>query len=179
MLLLRKASSSASTSLLPNPWRIVARADYQRTIDRVADRLSVLLTPDEQSQLLTRIDEIEKPVTVSEAELALVAALSQGYDPTPSQQAADETTALVEYFHYRHQLLQGSLSAQDVANLLGTTRQTPHDRLRRGTLLAIKDRGAWRFPRWQFDPDGPDGVLRGLPDVLRALRRISPLSQAS
>jgi hypothetical protein len=40
------------------------------------------------------------------------------------------------------------------------------------------DRGAWRFPLWQFDPEGPDGVVQGLPAVLRALR-LSPLGKVS
>jgi hypothetical protein len=47
-----------------------------------------------------------------------------------------------------------------------------------GTLLAVLDRGVWRFPAWQFDPEGPDGVVEGLPEVLRALE-VSPLAKAS
>jgi hypothetical protein len=31
------------------------------------------------------------------------------------------------------------------------------------------DRGALRFLSWQFDPEGPDGVIAGLPDVISAL----------
>ncbi|MGH3147230.1 MAG: hypothetical protein ACRDTR_15645, partial [Rubrobacter sp.] len=69
-------------------------------------------------------------------------------------------------------------TAPQVANLLDTTRQTPHDRVRSGTLLAVFDRGVWRFPAWQFDPEGPDGVIEGLPDVLQALHA-SPLAKAS
>ena len=64
------------------------------------------------------------------------------------------------------------------ADLLGTTRQTPHDRVKGGTLLAVSDRGAWRFPPWQFDPEGPDGVIEGLGEVLRSLNA-SPLARAS
>ena len=59
----------------------------------------------------------------------------------------------------------------DVAALLGVGRQTPHDRQKTGTLLGVKDRGQWRFPAWQFDPDGPDGVIAGLPEVIRSMRR--------
>ena len=33
----------------------------------------------------------------------------------------------------------------------------------------MRDRGALRFPAWQFDPDGPDGVIADLPRVFRAL----------
>ena len=65
-----------------------------------------------------------------------------------------------------------------MAGLLGTTRQTPHDRAGKGKLLAVMDQGRLRFPAWQFDPDGPDGVVAGLSDVLRALDA-SPLGKAS
>jgi len=72
-------------------------------------------------------------------------------------------------FDARRELLAGALDVADVADLLGVSRQTPHDRVRAQTMLAIKDGGRLRFPDWQFDPDGPDGVLAGLPQVLHAL----------
>lgn len=53
--------------------------------------------------------------------------------------------------------------------MLNTTRQTPHDRLKKNSLIAVQDNGVWKFPTWQFDPQGPDGVIAGLPDVLNAL----------
>lgn len=174
------AVPTATTYLGPDPRRIVsAVAKRQRRIDCIAAKLRVLLTPEDQERLLARIEEAETPPPASEADVALATALSSGYTATPSQRAADETAVLIEYFRYRHTLLEGALSASDVAAALGTTRQTPHDRLRRGALLAIMDRGVWRFPPWQFDPAGPDGVVRGLPQVLRALQHLSPLGRAS
>lgn len=77
-------------------------------------------------------------------------------------------------FAERRRLLAETISVGEVAQLLGVTRQTPHDRLRAGTLVGVKDHGQWRFPLWQFDADGPDGTLPGLPEVLSALR--GPLS---
>ena len=73
---------------------------------------------------------------------------------------------------------KSSLSGPQAAQMLGRPRQTPHDRVRAGTLLAVRERGGLRFPRWQFDPDGPDGILAGLPQVLKALD-ISPLAKVS
>lgn len=75
-------------------------------------------------------------------------------------------------------MLSGSLTAAEVASLLGTSRQTPHDRLKNQTLLGVLDRGAYRFPAWQFDPEGPDGVVNGLPSVSRALS-VSDLAKIS
>jgi hypothetical protein len=95
----------------------------------------------------------------------------------------DERLALdhisrLQYFQRRQELLQDSLTASQVARLLGTSRQTPHDRVRSGSLLAVLDRGALRFPPWQFDPQGPDGVVAGLPQVLRSLH-VPPLAKLS
>jgi hypothetical protein len=80
-----------------------------------------------------------------------------------------ELDSLFGYFKRRRELLEDSLTASEVADLLGTSRQTPHDRLKNRTLLGVLDRGAYRFPIWQFDAEGPDGVIEGFPEVLRAL----------
>lgn len=76
---------------------------------------------------------------------------------------------MLENFAYRRQLLAGALSAPQVAKLLGTSRQTPHDRVQAKTLLGVMDKGALKFPAWQFDPEGADGVIDGLPEILKAL----------
>lgn len=83
---------------------------------------------------------------------------------------ATEIAVLLRSFRRRKELLKASLSATEVAEVLGTSRQTPHDRAESGSMLAVLDRGALRFPAWQFDPSGPNGVIEGLPQVLRALR---------
>ena len=80
-----------------------------------------------------------------------------------------ELDSLFGYFKRRRELLENSLTASEVADLLGTSRQTPHDHLKNRTLLGVLDRGAYRFPIWQFDAEGPDGVIEGFPEVLRAL----------
>ena len=77
--------------------------------------------------------------------------------------------AMFALFEERKRLLHDSLSTTEVAEMLGTSRQTPHDRVKSKTLLAIEDNGQLRFPLWQFDAAGPNGVVEGLPDVLRAL----------
>jgi len=70
----------------------------------------------------------------------------------------------------RRELLAPCIGTSEVVSLLGLrNRQTPLDRIKARTLLAIRDQGQWRFPLWQFDPDGPDGVVAGLPDVLAEL----------
>lgn len=81
-----------------------------------------------------------------------------------------EMDSLLQYFQQRRHLLEGALTAPQVARLLGSSRQTPHDRVKARTLLGILDNGLLRFPAWQFDPEGPDGVIDGLPNILKILQ---------
>jgi hypothetical protein len=95
--------------------------------------------------------------------------------PSPEEVAAASRRHLARQFTLRRQLLRDTMTAAQVAELLGTTRQTPYDRYKANALLAIRDGGKLLFPLWQFDPNGPDGVLDGLRDVLRALE--APMSE--
>jgi hypothetical protein len=104
--------------------------------------------------------------------------LTDGREYSDRDRAELEAAANARFFQWRQELFKDSLSAPEVARLLGTCRQTPHDRVRARTLLAERDRGALRFPRWQFDANGPDGVLAGLSGVLKALD-VSPLAKMS
>lgn len=89
--------------------------------------------------------------------------------PTQEERARIYFLSLLDRFEARRRLLSDSLTAPQVARLLGSARQTPLTRLEADSLLAVYDRGVWRFPAWQFDPEGPAGVVAGLPEVLRAL----------
>lgn len=117
--------------------------------------------------------------TPEPAQANLVQALTGGRVYSPEERLALEAVSQEQYFQHRRALLSDALTAPQVARLLGTSRQTPHDRVRSGALLAVSDRGGLRFPAWQFDPQGPDGILAGLPLVLRALAGVPPLAQAS
>ncbi len=109
---------------------------------------------------------------------SLLGDVTCGREYTPEERVVLEIGALVRSYRLRSELLADSLTAPQVAELLDTSRQTPHDRARKGSLLAVLDRGSLRFPAWQFDPEGPDGVIAGLPRLLRALQ-VSPLAKVS
>lgn len=131
--------------------------------------------------------EIDEMVAVAEAAVAAAAspagsrtsAVTGEELPAAGEVAQVRRANLLRAFAERRRLLTGALSVGEVAELLGVGRQTPHDRARAGTLLAVKENGRLVFPDWQFDPDGPDGVVAGLPEVLRVLaeRPISPLGR--
>lgn len=78
--------------------------------------------------------------------------------------------AMMKEARARDRLLESAWNTRKVQEFLGgVSHQTPHDRRHSGTLLAILDRGEWRYPDWQFDASGPDRVVDGLPDIIRAL----------
>lgn len=146
----------------------LAAHSLQRLLDR--------LTPEELAFIT---GQLEKALQAQERRLSRrTAAAAEASVPYVSGHAGDEAAVLLRSFRRRRDLLKDSLGASEVAELLGTSRQTPHDRATSGSLLAILDRGVLRFPAWQFDPAGPDGVIDGLPRVLRALTT-SPFGKLS
>lgn len=114
--------------------------------------------------------EAEQAADVAGPESLGASALTGEALPSADGMRAIRLANLRRSFAARQTLLAATLTVNEVAEILGVGRQTPHDRQKAGTLLAIKDKGRWRFPDWQFDPDGPDGVVEGLPEANRALR---------
>jgi hypothetical protein len=86
------------------------------------------------------------------------------------EKKALELVSMLNYFEYRRKLLANALPNASVSEMLGVSRQTPHDRVNSGFLLGILDNNTLKFPEWQFDPEGPNGVVAGLPEVLAALK---------
>lgn len=86
------------------------------------------------------------------------------------ERIALEIASLLQFFAYRRRILQDALSASQVAEMMGISRQTPHDRAKAGVLLGVLDNNVLKFPAWQFDATGPNGVVQGLPEVLSTLK---------
>lgn len=152
----------------------------------VLRELSQRVAPDDLSVGLEALERAFEPKSAEETVVAksvLVSRLTDGRVINAKARAELEFSNLQRAFERRRHLLEGALSAAQVGALLGSkTRQTPHDRREAGTLLAIQDNGTWKFPLWQFDADGPDGVVAGLPETLRTLRAsgfVLPLHQAA
>ena len=149
----------------------------QRELESLADAVVQVLTRlpfDEIQCLVNQLQKKPSKMTNSKSNFSseqrdLAAKL--GVKPISDEEEQElEDTALKNYFEWRKKLLEDSLTAREVAKLINAkSRQTPHDRFKRNDLVAIQDNGVWKFPSWQFDPQGPDGVIDGLPDVLKAL----------
>lgn len=65
-------------------------------------------------------------------------------------------------------LLATSFTVSQVAAILGVSMGRVRQELYAGTMYGIKDVGAWRLPRWQFNDD----VTGLLPGIRRVLPRI-------
>jgi hypothetical protein len=154
-----------------------------------------LMTPQAEFQAAV-LDQLRRSQLDPAAQDALLQALSSAAEPaqaarlnqeehlnewlgeTPANAAQLEFEALRRSFALRRQLLASTIGSAEVNELLATgSRQTVHDRLKAGTLLGILDQGKWRFPLWQFDAEGPNGVINGLARVLQALQ-VSNLAKA-
>ncbi len=107
-----------------------------------------------------------KPTTLNDR---LIKKLTNNSSYSPAEKIELELETLQKYFERRRELLSNCVTTTQVAKLLGTSRQTPHDRVKNQSLLAVRDNGQWKFPIWQFDPQGADGVIDGLPEVLKNL----------
>jgi hypothetical protein len=134
------------------------------------------LDPPAQAALLQALSSVapRERAAIAKADVPLAEWLVE----PPANPAQLEFEALRRSFALRHQLLSSSIGTAEVNELLAAgSRQTVHDRLKAGTLLGILDQGKWRFPLWQFDADGPNGVIDGLAQVLQALQ-VSNLAKA-
>jgi excisionase family DNA binding protein len=163
----RSIDDSLRQALVPRRRRSPTRSAVA-ALEKVLERLE--LTPAEMRHMADAMAADRETARPRHAMDRDAARQIGGLTVPPSRRAELEARALKRYFDERRRLLEGSLSVDQVAELLGCSRQTPHDRAKTRTLLAVADGGRLRFPPWQFDADGPDGVIEGLPAVLRALR---------
>jgi hypothetical protein len=146
---------------------------YLESLAEAVQALSRLPLDDIQylvNQLQTEPEKMDKyKPEISKEQQDLAQEL--GVEPISDEEEQElENAAFKKFFGWRKKQLEDSFTAPEVAELIGAkSRQTPHDKLKRNDLIAIQDNGAWKFPKWQFDPKGPHGVVDGLPDVLKAL----------
>lgn len=140
------------------------------------------LIESESPQTLKRIGEklkaINNPPQISSDEEQL-ATLLGGRKYSAQEKKELQYLNLINSYQRRRQLLSDTVTSGEIAKILGCgSRQTPLDRVKNHTLLAVRDNGKWRYPLWQLDPEGADGVVEGLPSVLKVLQ-VSNLAKVS
>lgn len=77
----------------------------------------------------------------------------------------------------RRALLREAATAAEAARLSRRSRQSLERFRRGGRVLALREGNQWLYPRWQFDPDAPGGIVPGLQQVIHELR-LSPAGAA-
>jgi len=93
-----------------------------------------------------------------------------GIEPVaPAQALKRHREAVLAAAARRDAFLEGCFETKEVEGILGVKRERIRRRVEEGSLLAILDRGRYRFPPWQFDVTQADRVVRGLADVLQVL----------
>ncbi|HEX5414761.1 MAG TPA: helix-turn-helix domain-containing protein [Chloroflexota bacterium] len=133
--------------------------------------------PEELAEIADGIEDAMAATTVESERAHFVREFADAPAYRPEERLTLRMKTLARSFAVRKEILKDSLTAPEVARLLGVSRQTPHDRVESGTLLAVLDRGSLRFPLWQFDANGPDGVVAGLPEVIRALPSLPAMAK--
>ena len=119
---------------------------------------------------LEQIAESLKPKVIDPEKKALAKKIA-GDDYSEGNLAVLELANLERYYQRRRELLTRSITTPEVAKLIGCQAiTTVHDRRKAGTLLGLKDNGVYKFPLWQFDPEGDDGVIDRLPELLKTLQ---------
>lgn len=154
-----------------------ARPNIDDTFSRFEDQLNSL-PPEEVEEVVGGIVRALHQSEEAFPDSPIIAALTGGGHSSPVERVETAVRVLVRSFAYRRSLLINSVTAPCVAKILDTSRQTSHDRVKAGTMLAVKEGGALRFPIWQLDPDGEDGVVAGLPAVIQSLN-VTPLAKVS
>jgi hypothetical protein len=142
-----------------------SKEDLARVILRSVEACIVQSSP----EALQRIVRAIEPKVISEESRALAKKIA-GDDYVEGNLVLLELANLERYYERRRQLLENSITTPQVAKIIGCQAiTTVHDRRKAKTLLGLKDNGVYKFPLWQFDPEGDDGVINGFPEVLSAL----------
>ncbi len=119
---------------------------------------------------LQRIIDALKPKVIDPEKKALAKKIARA-NYSEGNLAVLELANLERYYQRRRELLANSITTREVAKLIGCQAiTTVHDRRKAGTLLGLKDNGVYKFPLWQFDPQGDDGVIDRLSELLKTLQ---------
>ncbi|NJO99030.1 MAG: DUF2384 domain-containing protein [Pleurocapsa sp. CRU_1_2] len=128
------------------------------------------LLDDESPAILSAIADSLDRVRHSESSDDEFVKLLSDKEYVPDERKRLHIQNVINSFNYRRELLKDTVDVNQVMEILGyDSRQAPLNRLKAGSLIAIKDNQKWWFPLWQFDANTSDGIIDGLSRVLKAL----------
>lgn len=153
--------------------QVLSRAEFE-VVEELLTLTTAGMPPERRSDLCQGLVQALESLQETEGEDPL----SEVDEPLGSREALETLyRATKESRAIREQLLGDSISVAEAAELTGRSRQALERQRRSGRLLALRRRNQWRYPRWQFDPDMPGGVVQGLAEILGALG-LSPVGAA-
>lgn len=153
--------------------QVLSQAEFE-VVEELLTLTTAGISPERRSALCQGL--VQALESLQEAEST--DPLAEVDDPLDSREALETLYhSTKESRAVREQLLQDSISVAEAAELTGRSRQALERQRRSGRLLALRRRNQWRYPRWQFDPDMPGGVVPGLAEILKALG-LSPVGAA-
>ena len=110
-----------------------------------------------------------QPKKSSTSEIVLAQEIAGNYYTSSPEPIA----AIANYqalINRRQALLDDCWGVEKVRKFLGFSHRSSVGYRRKNlSLLGLKDGGSYYYPQWQFDLEGEDRVVTGLPDVLKAL----------
>jgi transcriptional regulator with XRE-family HTH domain len=174
----RNTPPDAATRARPQPSSRLAPSGAAKSVADSADRIVAVATKDEERA--SSIAPIMSAVAVAaEAPMlgldALLAALQAPEIWEQLSQEAPLLRARLRGIRAKQRLLQaegGVVTGQELADLVGISRQAVDKRRRNGTLIGLSlGKKGYLYPVWQADIDG-------LKPVLAALREYGPWTQA-
>lgn len=153
--------------------QVLSRAEFE-VVEGLLALTTAGVAPERRSALCQGLVHAIESLQEAESEDPL-AQVDDPLDPREALEALYHSTE--ESRAVREQLLRDSISVAEAAELTGRSRQALERQRRAGRLLALRRRNQWRYPRWQFDPDIPGGVLSGLSEIVESLG-LSPVGAA-
>ena len=172
------SNSRSNLSKLSNRQRLLHKclvyagevAESEGFIETAAKVAATVTTP-VLKQTVTRWRETQEVLKLAPTpqKQMLIQALTGGQNCTGERALMLELETQHRAFLRDRELLRGAFSEFEVMERFGIDKEQMSARLDSRTLLGAQVDGKWKFPHWQFDMLSPDGILAGLPEVLRAL----------
>ena len=148
----------------------------QEVAQSLLGKLQHLISVAEPEEL-ERIDKSLQPTLVPAKETDLAKEIAGEYYH-PERLLELQLANLQRVYDRKRELLQDSITSTEVVELIRcANRSTVKNRREAGKLIGLKNGRGYSYPTWQFDPEGSEGVVEGLPEVIGAMDEVSDFAK--